>query len=126
MHRTLIGVGLTLLLAVGCGRVTEDNWSETVSDSYCTFQKRCNAAEFFSNFDDVQTCSDANLDMLAELDSYYDACLFDKKQARQCLKALDSRCKEAGANFEELFQPCYEVWDCPLDFEASTDTALPF
>ena len=54
MHRTLIGVGLTLLLAVGCGRVTEDNWSETVSDSYCTFQKRCNAAEFFSNFDDVQ------------------------------------------------------------------------
>lgn len=126
MRRQLTAVALTLTLAVGCGGIKEDNWSDKVSDAYCSFQKRCNSADFYNNFADVKSCSEANVEMLADLDSYYDACLFDKKQARSCLKALNNSCKDVGSNFEELFQPCYEVWDCPLDFEASTDTALPF
>ena len=123
--RRLMAVAVGLALLTACG-ATEKNWNKKSAKAFCKFEKRCNKSDFFYTYPDVDTCTEANLTMLENLDSYYSACLFDKKMANQCLDALGSRCKVAAAEFEERFDPCYKVWDCAQDFNASTDTSLPF
>lgn len=117
---------LVLLLVASCG-VNEKRYNKKVSKAFCKWEERCESADFYDNFDSVKACSDAQEQQLAKLDEYYTAkCTFDNKKAKACIKALKSSCKDSAAEFETLFQPCYEVWDCAQDFNASTDSSPLF
>lgn len=53
------------------------------------------------------------MDSWEDSEDYYDGCDFDKDKAQDCLNALStSTCKEAGDDYEDLFEDCGEVWDC--------------
>lgn len=116
----------TLGLLTGCG-LNEQRYNRKVAKAFCKWEERCESADFYANFDDVGACADAQEAQLAKLDEYYASkCVFDKKQARACLKALDSSCQVSAVEFNEVFAPCYAVWDCAADFTPATDTAAFF
>ncbi len=112
-------------MLVGCGKVKQDNWNEASAKASCKYSKRCSSANFYYNFDSVDTCVSTTVTMLDELDEYYANCLYNEDKAKECLKALDASCKTTGQEYDTLRAPCYEVWDCAEDFSPIDDTAKP-
>ena len=117
---------LAILIAAsllpGCG-MNEKRYDKKVSKAYCTWQKRCRKFDFYSNFDGVGTCVDAQRAQLENLGSYYESkCTFDKKNAAECIDALESSCKTSAAEYDALEAACDAVWACPNDASGTTDS----
>ncbi len=104
------------VLVTGCGP-TEENWGDKFADAQCSFARRCDAANFWYTWDDVETCETAASDLYASAD--LSGCTFDDEAARQCLQALNQDCKEVGREYDGLVAPCLLVWACGAD---SADT----
>lgn len=117
--RTLLP--LLLVLASSCG-ISEDKWPDKSAKAQCKFAERCSTAQFYYNYDDVGACVDDTLEFWEEYEDFYLTCDFDADKAKACLKALDTRCKKAGQTYDDLFETCFEVWDCGDDF---SDTDMP-
>ncbi len=115
MRAKIAGLAALALLQTACFGVNEDNWPDRWAKNRCQFAKSCEKATFFFNYEDVDECTEDQLDLYEEVDDQYSGCTFDKKMAKECLSALNTRCKAAGADYEELFSPCFEVWDCGSD-----------
>jgi hypothetical protein len=117
MRTRLILLAAALTLQMGCiFGVNEKNWNKRSAKQFCKYQKRCNATEFYANFDAVGTCTEAEEAMLTTLDGYYANCAFNKENAKSCLSGLKSGCKATGAEFDLLFAPCWQVYDCAQNF----------
>lgn len=103
-------------LIVGC-KITEDEWPEKSAEAQCKFAERCSTSQFYYHFEDVKDCVADALDTWDDVKDYYDEeCIYDDDAAKACLKALDRSCKKAGQEYEEVFEACFEVWDCDDDF----------
>lgn len=119
-----IGLLFAMVGLLGSCGLNETRYNKKVAKAYCKWEERCDSADFYANFDTVGACADAQEAQLTKLDAYYAAsCVFNKDQARDCLKALDTGCQKSAVEFNELFAPCYAVWDCAQDFTPATDTA---
>lgn len=104
---------LTLAIGLSACGVKEDKWPEQLAHAQCAFAKRCATTYFFYQFDDQADCEDEYLDYWDEFGSkVYESCSFDEDNAKKCLEALDSSCKEAGQDYEDFGEDCYQVWDC--------------
>ena len=114
MRVRLAVVALTLLTLFGC--LNERNWNQKSSKEFCQYQKRCNTTEFYANFQDVGTCTEAQEVMLMSLDGYYTNCQFQKENAKLCLEGLRSSCKRVGAEYDLVMAPCWQVWDCVQNY----------
>lgn len=103
---------LILTCAVSC-KLDEERWPAKIAKAECKFAERCNAASFYYNYRDVDTCVEHELRIWEEHTEFYEKdCIFDRDQARDCLDALNRRCKSAGREYDQLFAACFEVWDC--------------
>ena len=116
MHTRLFLVASSLMLSVACFGVNEKNWNKKSSKAFCKYQEKCNATEFYANFADVGTCSEAQEIMLMSLDGYYANCQFQKANAKTCLDNLGSRCKALGAEYDLMIAPCWQVWACAQNY----------
>ena len=120
-----LGGGLILtawfVTSSGCG-VTEKKWDMKSAKVSCKMAKRCSTAQFFYNYDNLEECVDDALEQNEDrYEDYIDECFFDPKQARACLKAMRSTCKSIGADYEELYDACYKVWECQeVEFDSAT------
>jgi hypothetical protein len=104
---------LPLFVALLGSCVTEKGWPDRAAKVSCKFAKRCSTSQFYFTFDDMADCIDSTQDQFrAQEDFQEDNCTFDKKQARDCLKALRGSCKAIGKDYDALYQACFEVWDC--------------
>ncbi len=101
-------------LVTGCA-VKEENWKAESASASCKFSKRCATASFWADHDNVGECIDASMLIMDENDEYYSTCTFVQENAERCLDALNASCKDAGANYETMFEPCLTVYDCGGD-----------
>jgi len=120
MYAKIATLAVLALAQTACFGVNEKNWPDRWAKNRCQFAKSCEKATFWFNYADMGECVDDQLALYEELDDVYSGCSFDKKMAKACIKAMNTRCKVAGAEYEELFEPCLEVWDCGA---SPTDTA---
>jgi len=108
---------LLLLLAASC-KMTEERWPDKIAKASCKFEERCHTASFYYNYRDVDQCVEHELQIWQEHTDFYEKdCTFQPDLAKDCLRALDRRCKKAGREYDELFQVCLEVWDCVQDLD---------
>ena len=114
---TILAVALTFM--VGCFGVNEKNWNKKVSKKFCKMHKKCNATEFYANFDSLGTCVEAEQSMLTTLDGYYSNCDFNKPNAKLCLDGLGSSCQALGAEYDLRVAACFQVYDCANDYSLS-------
>ncbi len=124
----LLWVGaIPWLSSCGLFGVKEENWPEKAADVSCHFAKRCDTANFWAQFDDVEHCIAETKDLLEDEADLYDGCTFDSKNAGDCLSAMRSNCKEAGQSYDALFAACYDVWVCEngRPFDTATGPSLP-
>jgi len=110
MRAKIASLTALALLQTACFGVNEKNWEDRYAKNRCQFAKSCEKATFWYNYADMDECVSDQVDLQGELD--YSGCDFDKKMAKECISALNTRCKAAGAEYEELFSACFEVWDC--------------
>ncbi len=121
MHRCLL-LALCLAALGGC-KLTEERYKKRVAKAFCQWQERCQTADFYANFDKVGACVDATVKEISRQDDYYARkCRYQADRARKCIKAYGASCKKSASEYDTLFQPCYEVWDCAVNFNASTDS----
>jgi hypothetical protein len=114
MRVKLAGLAVVALVQTACFAVTEKNWEDRYAKNRCQFAKSCEKATFYFNYADMDECVGHQIKLYNERDDHA-GCTFDKKMAKDCVSALNSRCKVAGADYESLFAACYEVWDCGAD-----------
>lgn len=111
MRHLLALWGLSAL--AGCG-VDAESWPTEAARSTCRFSLRCAAANFYYTYDNLGDCREQNEEVLSDEAeaAEEESCTFDDEQARECLRALDQSCRDVGADFETVFEPCQQVWDC--------------
>ncbi len=116
----LLSALIAASLLTSCG-LNEERYDKQVSKSFCSWQKRCRQFDFYSNFDSVGSCVDAQRAQLDNLGSYYDAkCTYNKDKAKECLDYLGASCKESAEQYEALQAACDAVWSCPDDGAGDT------
>lgn len=105
---------LSLGVFIGCSTfgVDQDNYPDRIAAASCDFSQRCMAAAFYYTYDDADECIDEGMDAWEDAEDYYEDCDFDDGKATECLEAYASDCKTAGEDYEDIFEPCAEVWDC--------------
>lgn len=112
---------LLAALALSSCKLDEDRWPEKIAKAECQFAEKCDKASFYYNYRDLDTCVQHELRIWEEHTEFYEEqCIFDRNQAKACLKALDRSCKKAGREYDELFKACFEVWDCLDELEDHT------
>ena len=121
MRAKITALAALAVLQTACFGVNEKNWEDRYAKNRCQFAKSCEKATFWFNYADMDECIDHQLTLYNETDDLYSGCTFDKKMAKECVSALNSSCKTAGADYDVLFAACYEVWDCGA--ASPTDTA---
>ena len=110
---------LPLFALLGGCSVNEDSWPNKYAHATCDFAKRCSSAYFFYEYDNVNDCVDEYKDYWEEYGaSRYADCNFDQGKAKDCLNSLDRSCKAAGSDYDDLFDDCYDVWDCGDGYSA--------
>jgi hypothetical protein len=125
MRTRIAALALLALAQTACFGVNEKNWADRWAKNRCQFAKSCEKATFWYNYEDMDECVDHQLELYQEADDLYDGCTFDKKEARACIKALNSRCKVAGAEYETRFEACGDVFDCGGDAEDTSAEVAP-
>jgi hypothetical protein len=123
MSRSLLFLVPLLVSCSFGGGVTKSNWGDQYAQKSCAFSKRCAPILFYYAYDDMDECKDEYLDAWEDSEDYYDDCDFDKDKAQDCLNKMSSTtCKEAGEDYEDVFEDCAEVWDCGDATDTTTTT----
>ena len=99
-----------LALATGCVNVNEDNFFEKLGKAQCEWMERCDAADFYEEWDDKGECRDDQEDYAEDYEDYLDDCDFDEDKGKDCLKAFNDSCKDSSD--DDHFEDCWEAWDC--------------
>ncbi len=113
--------GLVLVVVAACGP-RESSWGKRVARAECGFAERCDAANFYFVYDDMDACRDEKEAVYQAAEPDLLGCTFDKDAATACLNALGQSCKTVGREYDTLVAPCGVVWTCAGGLGDTFDT----
>ena len=115
---------LAISLLASCAP-NEENWGKKIAKAECKFAERCDAANFYFVYDDVELCRETKEAAYSATASSLATCTFDKDSAKLCLDGLGDSCKSIGREYDALIAPCATVWSCGGAAVDTFDTATP-
>jgi len=106
---------VVVLLLVGCGSVTEDNFAAERAAAECQVKRRCFRAEYEGEFDgSLEECEEElTTQFESEAKELYEDCDFEEENAVECINAIrTATCGEFWDSSEEIFEDCQVVFSC--------------